>query len=147
MAVDSSNGQVLWSKPTNGWVWATPLLNEDVLYFGDTEGYIYGFNAIDGTLLWSRQLDTGANRAIIGAPVLLGDRLYFGSKAGLLYIVNPANGEPAVASPVQIGGQILADLVAVEDKILIAPTGLENTHLLAVNQDGLTQWTFAPQKK
>jgi outer membrane protein assembly factor BamB len=69
VAVDSSNGQVLWSKPTNGWVWATPLLNEDVLYFGDTEGYIYGFNAVDGTLLWSRQLDTGANRAIIGAPV------------------------------------------------------------------------------
>jgi len=79
--------------------------------------------------------------------VILGDRLYFGSKAGLLYIVNPANGEPAVASPVQIGGEILADLVVTVDKILIAPTGLENTLLLAVNQDGLTQWSFIPQKK
>jgi outer membrane protein assembly factor BamB len=118
----------------------------DVLYFGDTEGYIYAFSAMMENAL---EPPAGYRRisAIIGAPVLLGDRLYFGSKAGLLYIVNPANGELAVASPVQIGGQILADLVAVEDKILIAPTGLENTHLLAVNQDGLTQWTFAPQKK
>jgi outer membrane protein assembly factor BamB len=128
-------------------VWATPLLNEDVLYFGDTEGYIYAFDAISGNELWSRQLDTGANRAITGAPAILGDRLYFGSKAGLLYIVNLADGEPAVASPVQIGGQILADLVAVDDKILIAPTGLENALLMAVNQDGLTQWSFVPQKK
>jgi outer membrane protein assembly factor BamB len=123
------------------------LLKEDVLYFGDTEGFIYAFSAGDGTELWSRQLDTGANRAITGAPVLLGDRLYFGSKAGLLYIVNLADGGPAVASPVQIGGQILADLVATEDKILIAPTGLETALLLAVNPDGVTQWSFVPQKK
>jgi outer membrane protein assembly factor BamB len=147
VAVNSSNGQVLWSTPTAGWVWSTPLLNEDVLYIGDTEGYIYAIDAGDGSILWSRQLDTGTDRAIIGAPVILGDRLYFGSKAGLLYIVNPADGGPAVASPVQIGGQILADLVAVADKILIAPTGLENTLLMAVNQDGLTQWSFVPQKK
>jgi outer membrane protein assembly factor BamB len=147
VAVDSSNGKTLWWKPTRGWVWATPLLNEDVLYFGDTEGYIYAFDAISGNELWSRQLDTGANRAITGAPAILGDRLYFGSKAGLLYIVNLADGEPAVASPVQIGGQILADLVAVDDKILIAPTGLENALLMAVNRDGLTQWSFVPQKK
>ncbi|OGO36813.1 MAG: hypothetical protein A2W35_01935 [Chloroflexi bacterium RBG_16_57_11] len=147
VAVDSSNGQILWSQPTLGWVWATPLLNEDVLYFGDTEGFIYAFNAEDGKTLWSRQVDTGVNRAILGAPVILGDRLYFGSKAGLLYIVNLADGGPAVASPIQIGGEILADLVAVEDKILIAPTGLENTLLMAVNSDGLTQWTFIPQKK
>jgi outer membrane protein assembly factor BamB len=147
VAVDASNGQILWSKPTNGWVWATPLLNQNVLYFGDTEGFIYGFSAEDGSQLWSRQLDTGVKKAIIGAPVILGDRLYFGSKAGLLYIVNPASGEPAVASPVQIGGEILADLVVAMDKILIAPTGLENTLLIAVNQDGLTQWSFIPQKK
>jgi outer membrane protein assembly factor BamB len=147
VAVDASNGKILRSTPTKGWVWATPLLNEDVLYFGDTEGYIYAVNAGDGSVVWSHQLSTEANRAITGAPVILGDRLYFGSKAGLLYIVNLTDGQPAVASPVQIGGQILADLVAVDDKILIAPTSLENALLMAVNQDGLTQWSFVPQKK
>jgi outer membrane protein assembly factor BamB len=147
VAVNASNGQVAWSKPTKGWVWATPLLKEDVLYFGDTEGYIYAFNTSDGKEIWSRQLDTEANRAIIGAPVIMGDRLYFGSKAGLLYIVNVSDGQPAIASPVQIGGQIMADLVATGDKILIAPTGLETALLMAVNTDGITQWSFLPQKK
>jgi outer membrane protein assembly factor BamB len=147
VAVDSSNGQVLWSQPTAGWVWATPLLKEDVLYFGDMEGFAYAFNAADGKKVWSRQLDTGVNRSITGAPVIMGNRLYFGSKAGLLYILNLKDGGPAVASPVQIGGEILADLVAVEDKILVAPTGLQTALLLAVNTDGLTQWSYLPQKK
>ena len=134
VAVDSSNGKVLWSQPTLGWVWATPLLNEDVLYFGDTEGYIYAFSAKDGKTLWSRQLDTGVNRAIIGAPVILGDRSILWIEGWSSIHCKSKNGGPAVASPIQIGGEILADLVAVEDKILIAPTGLENTRLMAVNR-------------
>jgi len=38
-------------------------------------------------------------------------------------------------------------LVAVDDKILVAPTGLETALLMAVNSDGLTQWSYLPQKK
>lgn len=147
VAVDSSNGQILWSKPTRGWVWATPLLKEDVLYFGDNEGFIYAFDALEGNELWNRQLDTGPNRAITGSLAMIGDRLYIGSKTGLLNIVNLADGSPAIPSPVQIGGQILADLVAVDDLILIAPTGLETALLMAVNPDGITQWSFVPEKK
>ena len=146
VAVSSSNGQILWSAPIRGWVWATPMLKNDVMYFGDSEGYIYALDT-DGKEIWSRQLDTSPNRAIIGEPALLEDRLYFGSKAGLLYIVNLSDGQPAIASPVQIGGQIQAGLVAVDDKILIAPTGLESALLMAVNPDGITQWSFVPQKK
>lgn len=147
VAVDASNGQILWSTPTRGWVWATPLLREDVLYFGDNEGFAYAVNAQTGEVLWQRQLDTSANRAIISAPVILNDRLYLASKAGLLHILNPADGSPAAPQPVTIGGQIYADLVIADQEILIAPTGLENKLLLAVNAEGIEQWFFVPEKK
>jgi outer membrane protein assembly factor BamB len=147
VAVDASNGQILWSAPTRGWVWATPLLREDVLYFGDNEGFAYAVNAQTGEVLWQRQLDTSANRAIISAPVILNDRLDLASKAGLLHILNPADGSPAAPQPVTIGGQIYADLVIADQEILIAPTGLENKLLLAVNAEGIEQWFFVPEKK
>ena len=146
VAVDSTTGQILWSKPTRGWVWATPLLKDDVLYFGDNEGFVYAMNAQTGDILWQQQHDTSANRAIIGAPVILGDRLYFGSKAGLLHILNPADGS-ALLQAKPIGGQINADLVLADQEILIAPTGVENKLLLAVNSDGIEQWSFFPEKK
>jgi outer membrane protein assembly factor BamB len=146
VAVDSTTGKTLWSKPTRGWVWATPLLKDDVLYFGDNEGFAYAMNAQTGEFIWQQQLDTSVNRAIIGAPVIVGDRLYFGSKAGLLHILNPADGSALVQAKT-IGGQIYADLVLVDQEILIAPTGLENKLLLAVNSDGNEQWSFFPQKK
>lgn len=147
VAVDSASGKIKWSTPTRGWVWATPLLKDNVLYFGDNEGFVYALDATEGKVLWSRQLSADANRAIIGAPAILGERLYVGTKAGLLYILKLAQGEPAIASPVQIGGQIMAGLVAVEDKILVAPSGLESALLLAVNSDGITQWSYLPEKK
>jgi outer membrane protein assembly factor BamB len=152
VAVDSKDGKILWSAPTRGWVWATPLLKDNVLYFGDNEGFAYGLNAQTGEVVWQRQLDTSANRAIISAPVILNDRLYFGSKAGLLYMLNPADGSPAIAQPVTIGGQINADLLLAGQEILIAPTGLavnrgEYKLLLAVNSDGIEQWSFIPAKK
>lgn len=146
VAVDSANGQILWSTPTRGWVWATPLLVDNVLYFGDNEGFIYALDAQTGAVVWQQQPDTSANRAIIGAPVILDDRLYFGSKAGLLHILNPADGT-ALFQAKTIGGQIYANLVLADQEILIAPTSLENKLLLAVNSDGNEQWSFFPQKK
>jgi len=146
VAVDAGNGQVLWSTPSRGWVWSTPLLVDDVLYFGDNEGFIYAVDAQSGEILWQSQPDTSANRPIIGAPVILGDRLYIGSKAGLLHILNPTDGS-AVTQPKTIGGQIYADLVLADQEILIAPLGLENKLLLAVNPEGIEQWSFFPVKK
>jgi outer membrane protein assembly factor BamB len=146
VAVDSSNGQILWSTSTRGWVWSTPMLKENMLYFGDNEGFVYALNAQTGDVLWQVQPDTSADRAIIGAPVVLGDRLYVGSKAGLLHILSLTDGSPMV-QPKTIGGEIYADLVLVDDKILIAPINLENKALLAVNSDGLEIWSFFPEEK
>jgi outer membrane protein assembly factor BamB len=146
VAVDASNGEILWSTPTRGWVWSTPLLNEDVLYFGDNEGFVYALNAQTGDVLWQIQPDSSANRAIIGAPVILGDQLYIGSKAGLLHILSLADGAPT-AQPKTIGGEIYADLVLVDQEILITPINLENKALLAVDSNGIEQWSFFPEKK
>jgi outer membrane protein assembly factor BamB len=146
VAVDSGNGQILWSTPTRGWVWSTPVLKEDALYFGDNEGFVYALNAQTGDVLWQVQPDTSAKRAIIGAPVILADQLYVGSKAGLLHILSLTDGAPK-AQPKTIGGEIYADLVLVDQEILISPTKLENKVLLAVNSDGIEQWSFFPVKK
>jgi len=59
LAVNADNGQILWQKPTDGWVWGGPVLKADKLYFGDLSGSFlrYGclerFDSLEDQARWS----------------------------------------------------------------------------------------------
>ena len=81
VAINTINGTILWRYPTEGWAWASPVVDGDVLYFGDIAG---NFNAIDRNTqapLWSIQTES----AIVGKPLLTEDGIYFTNEAGTLY--------------------------------------------------------------
>jgi outer membrane protein assembly factor BamB len=143
VAVDAANGAPRWNTPTKGWVFASPLLHEGVLYFGDTEGYFYAVSAVDGAVRWQIQPDTSSNRSISSAPVVIDDTVYFASKAGTLYAVKTSDGSMLWNKP--IGGEIYTDLTLAGDMLLIAPIRAESA-LVAVDLNGNQKWAFAPAK-
>jgi eukaryotic-like serine/threonine-protein kinase len=150
VALDSASGRVIWRGPKLlGWVWATPLLQDGVLYFGDLEGEVFALNASDGSQRWRIQPSTDTNRQITGTPVLMGDTLYFSSNGGVLYAVDPATGttrwSKAVVDAKNTTGQIYANLLAVNDMLLVAPNGLEPV-LIALDAAGNQKWAFIPAK-
>lgn len=147
VALDTANGKTLWKLPLTGWVWASPLLYEDALYFGDTAGYFYAVNASDGKLLWKYPQSgaPSAKTSILGAAAVVDDKVYFGSEAGVITILNRADG--TTPQEITIGGQIYSGLVAAGDVILFAPIQYDEAILAALNPDGTIRWKFLPAKE
>jgi outer membrane protein assembly factor BamB len=152
IALNAETGKEAWKLSVVGWVWATPVLHEDTLYFGDTAGYFYAVDAQQGRLRWKypQSGEPIARTGILGAPVVVGDQVYFGNEAGTLTALNLVDGTLLwEKAPWDQGktAQIYADLKAVENMILIAPTNYANTFLVAVDMDGNLKWQFPPAEK
>lgn len=144
IALDASNGQILWRAPAKGWVWAEPLLDGDALYFSDLEGALTALNVADGSLRWQIQPDTSTKRAVSGAPLILGDTLYFASKSGAFYAVDVANGNIRWSKTFE--AEFHADLATFgDDTILLAPIKSDSI-LIALDANGNQKWAFTPPK-
>ena len=152
IALDAKTGAEVWKLPISGWVWATPLLEDGTLYFGDTVGFFYRVDSAQGSLRW-KYPQSGAPKpktGILGAPVALNGTMYFGNEAGALVTLDGATGNPlGEKNPWEAGKttQIFASLLAVNDMILIAPMNYESALLIAVDADGNLRWTFLPVKE
>lgn len=146
VALDGATGSKVWNMPVAGWVWASPLLVEDTLYFGDTAGFFYAVGAQQGSLVWKYPAsgEPKAKTSIIGAPVIVGDKVYFGSEAGVITILNRQDG--TTPQEIVVGGQIYSGLFAAGDVILFAPINYKDAILVAMNPDGTIKWKFLPAK-
>ncbi len=143
VALDTSNGEVLWRTPASNWVWSGPALVDDVLYYGDIGGIFYAVDAPTGTIKWQIQPDTADPRAITGRPLVVDGKVFFGSESGTMYAVDAENGTIVWSKP--LGGKIQSDLVAAGDSILVALNG-SDTVLVAINFEGTQRWAFIPAK-
>jgi len=143
LALDASNGKIIWSAATKGWVWSEIVLDGDMLYFGDLDGYVFALNAADGAVRWQVQLDTSTNRAISGAPVVVGDTLYVAAKSGNLYAVDVTNGN--IRWSKTFDGQFYSDITLAGDSLLLAPIKMDAI-LLALDTNGNQKWAFVPAK-
>jgi outer membrane protein assembly factor BamB len=148
VAINGQNGTVLWRVPAVGWVWASPLLVGDTLYYGDLSGTVYALG-LDGKVKWSVQPDsTSSHRAIVDKALVVNDIVYVSSETGTLYGLDINNGSIRLNKP--IGGKLYTGPAAANDLILVAPMGLsvdKNSILLvALDSSGAQKWTFSPAK-
>jgi large repetitive protein len=141
-ALDGS-GKDKWQPfTTQDWVWAGPLLDNNMLYFGDLSGNLYAVNASDGTSAWALK----PNNSIVDTPVISGTNLYVTTEADSLYTISTAG---SIENTTVIGGIIYTAPLIAGDKILIAPTGFGSTLLVALgldNPSGGQKWAFQPAK-
>jgi PKD repeat protein len=90
-AVDANNGNVKWRFA--GGSAASPLVLNNVVYYGSNNGKVYAVNTSNGSLKWEREVAAG-----ISAPVIIQDKvLYVGTLApanggGIFYAIHTDNG-------------------------------------------------------
>jgi len=143
VALDGTTGRVKWRFATKDWIWAGPALDNSILYFGDLTGNFYAINASDSTAVWA---PIKPNNSIVDTPVISGTNVYLTTEADSMYTINTSG---AIMNTTVVGGVIYAAPLISGDKILIAPTGLGNTLLVALNLENPNagqKWAFTPVK-
>lgn len=90
-AVDAADGSLLWRhKEGSGWIIATPLLTDDAVFFGASDGQrFYALDRATGHVDWSLPVFT----RVFGSAVPVGDLIIFGGFNGRLLAVDPESGE------------------------------------------------------
>ena len=55
-----------WMFETDNWVWAAPIIDEDIVYVSTLSGHVYAINNVDGKQRWEVELDS----KVIGSPIV-----------------------------------------------------------------------------
>jgi outer membrane protein assembly factor BamB len=135
----SPNGKVLWRFDTNGAVWATPVVHEGLVMFGDLSGTIYALNAANGRVEWTISVDG----PVIGSGALLEDGVAFGiEKAGVQAISFQGVKQWSRA----IDGEIQAGLVQAGEFVLVGITNGDRLIIALDPASGVERWSFTPSK-
>ena len=136
--IDPASGNREPVLEAKNWIWSTPSLDGDTLYFGDLNGWVYSFNTATGKSNWS---PVQPNGSITGSPLIQGERILVATESGAVYALDRSG---KVVWSQQVGGKIYTTPVAAGDLILVAPLEAE-FYLAALDENGRQVWTFAPE--
>lgn len=136
---DPTTGDHQTVLDTENWVWGTPALEGDIIYFGDVDGNFYSFSTSTGSLNWNPVKPDGP---ITASPLVVGDSVLVATESGSIYEVSK-DGQTSLWS--QDGGQIYTTPVQAGSLILVTPLGTD-AYLYAYKQDGSPAWQpFTPE--
>ena len=89
-AVDTATGEERWRAKTSGVVWASPTVDNGLVYVGEGNGTMYALDKRTGQEAWRYRV----GHRLFSTAVVDDGRLYFGSDDGGVYAVNAARAEP-----------------------------------------------------
>lgn len=136
--IDPATGRHEVVLETNGWLWGTPLLDGENLYFSDVDGYFYSYNITLGELNWEPILLDGA---ITASPLVLGDHVLVAAESGEIFSITP-DGKWTLWYQIGEKGKAYTTPVLAGDYVLAAY--LESDYyLVALDHEGDVKWTFA----
>jgi outer membrane protein assembly factor BamB len=91
LALDTRDGSLLWKDSLNeGFAYSNPLLRENILYCGSTQGNMYAFNARNGNVIWKKFLSA---TGIESPATAEGNMLYVGTNDDYFIALNAITGE------------------------------------------------------
>lgn len=140
VAVDTASRDVVWTFETTGWVWASPLIVDDIIVVGDLDGFLYAIDAVSGRQAW--QVETGG--AITGSAALFHDELYVVNEAGTLLSVSLDGRTRELALPEAYEGPLYGSPVVAGELLLIGLTNNASI-VIALDDSGSVVWNFEPQ--
>ncbi len=139
VAINTSNGSIIWRYPTEGWAWASPVVEGDVLYFGDIAGNFYAIDRNTMAPLWNLQTESN----IVGTPLLTEDGIYFTNEVGTLYALTR---DGATRWTKDFEATLHTGPVATGDLILVT-TDEGGLVLYALDANGGQKWQFSPSEE
>jgi len=104
---DASAKGLVWKSDQGGSYMSTPVVVDDRLYLGNTNGVVRCFDATTGDKVFEERL--GSRASVFASLVAAGDKIYCPSENGTIYVLRPgdkldviaenAMGEPCFATP------------------------------------------------
>jgi outer membrane protein assembly factor BamB len=85
----SRTTKLAWTFQTGDYIWATPVVSNDIVVVGSFDKKIYGINAQTGQKIWEHT--NGANN--IAAPLIADGKVFVGSLDSTFYALNLADGK------------------------------------------------------
>ncbi len=135
IAIDLDTQEVLWRFGTQGWAWASPVVDGEQLYASDISGNFYALDAKTGEQLW--QVQPGGE--IVSAPLVIDEKIYFGTSEGSFIIVDR---DGVIQQNNSLEGKLYTSPVAAEDLVLVAPSEQEDL-LIGYDPSGVRKWSFS----
>ena len=120
------------------WVWNTPSLDGDTLYFGDVDGNLYAFNTSSGSLNWK---PVKPNGPITASPLVRDDHILLATESGSVFAIDR---DGKVLWTEEVGGKIYTTPIAAGDLTVVAPLETD-FYLAALDANGRQVWTFTPE--
>jgi outer membrane protein assembly factor BamB len=136
--VQSDGSHEVVAKAEN-WVWGSPVLDGDTLYFADLNGKIYSLDLVSGNQNWEGIQPDGP---VVASLLVTPEQIYAGTESGSLIALNR---EGQTVWEKTVDGAIYTTPVAAGDLILVAPYKAEIA-LAAYDTQGKQAWTFTPAK-
>ncbi len=119
------------SCPPASAIFSSPVIYDDMAFFGTAYGYVYALDIKDGSIIWKAEIP-GLHLA---NPKVYNDCLYIGSKDRHLYKLNAKTGNTAWKYETQ--GEITTTPAIYEDKVFI---NCQKGYLYAINTEGNLSW-------
>jgi outer membrane protein assembly factor BamB len=95
VAVDASNGRIVWTAHVGGLGYPTPAVADGRVFVGGFDGYLRAFRATTGAQLWR----TYVGGKMLGAPVVVGDLVFFSTIQKHTYAVRARDGKQVWSLP------------------------------------------------
>ena len=136
--ISSSGKQEVIAEAPN-WIWGTPVLDGETLYYADLNGNIFSYDLASGKQNWG---DVQPDGPVVAKLLLVGDQIYVATEAGTLVALDR---EAKIVWEKEVGGRIYTSPVASGDLVLVAPYQAEFA-LAAYDPDGKQVWDYTPAK-
>lgn len=122
------------------WIWGTPALDNETLYYADLSGFIYSLDLTNNRQNWDELQPDGP---VAASLLVVGDQIYVATEAGSFIALDRDGKIVWEKTP---GGKIYTTPVLSNDLILVAPYQAEFA-LAAYDASGKQAWTFTPDNK
>jgi outer membrane protein assembly factor BamB len=124
------------------WVWSSPSLDGDTLYFGDVNGNLYSYNTSTGDQNWKAiKPDNSDTASITASPLVQEQHVLVATESGSVFAVDR---DGKILWNETIGGKIYTSPIAAGELTIVAPLETD-FYLVALDSNGRQIWTFTPE--
>lgn len=106
-----------WSFDTKGFVYSSPSVANNMVFFVSGDGFLYAVDANDGKLVWKSYIGLNKSNFAFSSPAVADGVVYVGSKNHLVFAVNAENGE--LVWRYKTGGPVLSSPAASDGVVYI----------------------------
>lgn len=139
-AVDTATGTLKWQYPSSSTLQCAIrtgiAVEEDMVFFGGTDGILYALNATDGRVAWAFP----TKGALRSSPVVSGGIVFIGSNDNSVYALDARTGEPVWAGGFRTKDDVIASPAVAPGMVIFASM---DANIYAANVgSGRLRWNY-----